>query len=59
MRWVNELAAKLYKIMKSADPVEGINRIVDKMTHEITRGALRYMDTVNKMEQKYNTNGGI
>jgi len=58
-RWVNELTAGIYKAMKSDDPIPMLYKFLDHAADNVGSAIYHHMKQVEKMEQKYNKNGGI
>lgn len=58
-RWVNKLAAKLHKIMKSGRPIRELERFIETYGSKFLHVASRWMRQVEREEQKYNKNKGI
>jgi hypothetical protein len=59
MRWVNELVKKLYSVMQDEEPVRQLYRMLDRVEHDVERSVSHYMRDAERMEQKFNKNGGI
>jgi len=59
MRWVNELVKNLYNAMQDDEPVRQLYRMLRNVERNVEYRVSRYMRDAEKMEQKFNKNGGI
>lgn len=57
MAWVNDVAKKIYKVMKMDDPMPTIYRIVDHATEELFEEIWRWGRKVDRMQQEMKKNG--
>ena len=59
MEWVNDLSKQLYTIMKSETSVRDLEDFAEDIIEDTLHEVGRWMEEADRVEQKWNKNGGI